>query len=195
MKKVEGLNGTEFDYTNPAALSFEGEKQHQVIRLSEVYCWYAEAVGRAKLGGADKSEAVRVLNEVRNRADGKNSNIYSISMSDEELAEAAYNERAPDMGNTFYYHPTHLSQVWIRKQIYQERPLLEDYFYDIQSDLSSGSYETYRVHELRYLPNNSHLLPNRVRCKPLQLTLHHSSKYYKYYYSYHLVYLFANPYL
>ena len=102
MKKVEGLNGTEFDYTNPAALSFEGEKQHQVIRLSEVYCWYAEAVGRAKLGGADKSEAVRVLNEVRNRADGKNSNIYSISMSDEELAEAVKKKQEREEGGYYW---------------------------------------------------------------------------------------------
>ena len=43
-----------------------------------------------------------MLNEVRNRADGKNSNIYSISMSDEELAEAAYNEHGWEVGGYYW---------------------------------------------------------------------------------------------
>ena len=102
IKNLEGIDGAEFDYTNPAAISYNGQKQHQVIRLSEVYCWYAEAVGRAKLGGADKTEAVRVLNEVRNRADGAETNIYSTSMSDEELAEAAYNEHGWEIAGYYW---------------------------------------------------------------------------------------------
>jgi SusD family. len=90
MKNVEGAKrGTEFDYKDPSPLSYTGEKQHQVLRLSEVYSLYAEAVGRS---GSVNDLAVSVLNEVRNRADGKQSNIYSTSMSPAELAEAGYNE-------------------------------------------------------------------------------------------------------
>lgn len=47
MKTVEGaVRGTEFDYTNPALVNAAGEKTLQLIRLSQVYCWYAEATGR-----------------------------------------------------------------------------------------------------------------------------------------------------
>ncbi|WP_108822145.1 RagB/SusD family nutrient uptake outer membrane protein [Dysgonomonas sp. Marseille-P4361] len=90
MKTVEGaVRGTEFDYTNPANPAPNGDKMRQLIRLSEVYCWYAEAVGRSEQINA---KAVEVLNKVRNRADGKESNIYTIAMTPTELAEAAYNE-------------------------------------------------------------------------------------------------------
>lgn len=102
IKRLEGVNGTEFDYTNPAAISFEGQKMHQIIRLSEVYCWYAEAVGRAGLGGEDKTEAVRVLNEVRNRADGAQTNLYSTTMSNDELAEAAYDEHGWEIAGYYW---------------------------------------------------------------------------------------------
>ena len=48
MKTVEGaVRGTEFDYTNPAVVNASGEKTFQLLRLSQVYCWYAEATGRA----------------------------------------------------------------------------------------------------------------------------------------------------
>ena len=48
MKTVEGaVRGTEFDYTNPALVNAAGEKTFQLIRLSQVYCWYAEATGRS----------------------------------------------------------------------------------------------------------------------------------------------------
>ena len=69
MKKVETTTGEEFDYTNPKiSMNQNGEKTHQIIRLAEVYCWYAEAVGRSKTGSI--TEAVNLLNEVRNRANG-----------------------------------------------------------------------------------------------------------------------------
>lgn len=69
MKTVEGaVRGTEFDYTNPAVVNASGEKTFQLLRLSQVYCWYAEATGRA---GEINEQAVKVLNEVRNRADGE----------------------------------------------------------------------------------------------------------------------------
>lgn len=62
---------------------------HILIRLSEVYCWYAEGLARS---GGDLGEAAKYLNMVRNRADGQQTNIYSASMGADALAEAAYNE-------------------------------------------------------------------------------------------------------
>ena len=89
MKTTESPSaGQEFDYTDPSGLDSEGNKHHQIIRLAEVYCWYAEAVGRS---GQINQQAVDLLNQVRNRDDGKASNIYSKSMTQAQLAEAAYN--------------------------------------------------------------------------------------------------------
>lgn len=99
-KTAEGVTrGTEFDYTDPNAPYYIGDKTHQLIRLSEVYCWYAEALGRS---GTVNSKAIEILNKVRNRADGKDSNIYSISMTPEQLAEAAYNEHGWEIAGYYY---------------------------------------------------------------------------------------------
>jgi len=100
MKTGEGVvRGTEFDYTNPIRSSSAGEKQHQVIRLSQVYCWYAEAIGRS---GQINTKAIEVLNKVRNRADGEESNIYTTSMTPEELAEAAYDEHGWEIAGYYW---------------------------------------------------------------------------------------------
>jgi len=106
MKTVEGVSrGADFDYTNPAAISYEGEKMHQYIRLSEVYCWYAEAVGRS---GETTPLAISVLNKVRNRADGHGAvddpvyNIYPANISAEDLAEAAYNEHGWEIAGYYW---------------------------------------------------------------------------------------------
>lgn len=100
MKTAEGATrGTEFDYTNPSPVNSAGEKTIQVVRLSQVYCWYAESVGRS---GQINAKAVEVLNKVRNRADGKQTNLYSINMSPEELAEAAYNEHGWEIAGYYW---------------------------------------------------------------------------------------------
>jgi hypothetical protein len=100
IKTAEGADrGTEFDYTDPRAISYNGEKMHQVVRLSEVYCWYAEAVGRS---GQVNAQAVDVLNRVRNRADGKASNLYSTGMTPDQLAEAAYDEHGWEIGGYYW---------------------------------------------------------------------------------------------
>jgi|LSQX01.1.fsa_nt_gb hypothetical protein len=100
MKTAESRTaGQEFDYTKPGSLPSSGNKHHQVIRLAEVYCWYAEAVGRS---GQVNQQAVDVLNKVRNRADGKASNLYSTSMSPAELAEAAYNEHGWEIAGYYW---------------------------------------------------------------------------------------------
>ncbi|MBQ7856329.1 MAG: RagB/SusD family nutrient uptake outer membrane protein [Alistipes sp.] len=100
MKSVEPTDRTtEFDYTDPTPLASSGEKTAQIVRLSEVYCWYAEAVGRS---GKVTTKAVEVLNRVRNRADGATTNLYTTSMSADELAEAAYNEHGWEIAGYYW---------------------------------------------------------------------------------------------
>ncbi len=100
MKTAEASErGAEFLYSNPLPLPQFGEKTLQVIRLSELYCWYAEATGRA---GRITDRAVELLNRVRNRADGQASNRYSMGLTPEELAEAAYNEHGWEIAGYYW---------------------------------------------------------------------------------------------
>ena len=100
MKSVEATDrGQEFDYTNPMALPSGGEKTLQIIRLAQVYCWYAEASARS---GQVTQEAVDALNAVRNRADGKATNLYNLQMGAEKLAEAAYQEHGWEMAGYYW---------------------------------------------------------------------------------------------
>ncbi len=100
MKTVAAAErGVEFDYTDPTVCTSSGQKTVQVIRLSEVYCWYAEAIGRS---GKVTQKAVDVLNKVRNRADGKATNLYTSSMSPTELAEAAYDEHGWEVAGYYW---------------------------------------------------------------------------------------------
>jgi hypothetical protein len=77
---------------------------HQVIRLAEVYCFYAEAVGRS---GQTNAKAISVLNKVRNRANGNGPvddpavNYYPSSISPSELAEAGYNEHGWEVAGAY----------------------------------------------------------------------------------------------
>jgi hypothetical protein len=100
MKNAEGaVRYTEFDYTDPISAGMVGEKMHQIVRLSEVYCWYAEAIGRL---GQTNAKAIEVLNRVRNRADGAETNVYSSSMTPDQLAEAAYNEHGWEIAGYYW---------------------------------------------------------------------------------------------
>lgn len=78
-----------------------GEQTSHLIRLDQLYLWYAECIGRA--GEGDKSKAIEYVNIIRRRADGKaltdnSSDVYSPSMSYQQLAEAAYNEHGWEIG-------------------------------------------------------------------------------------------------
>ncbi len=100
MKTAEASErGAEFFYSNPTPLPQFGEKTLQVIRLSELYCWYAEAVGRA---GRVTERAVELLNRVRNRADGEVVNRYTTAMTADELAEAAFNEHGWEIAGYYW---------------------------------------------------------------------------------------------
>ncbi|MDR2042006.1 MAG: RagB/SusD family nutrient uptake outer membrane protein [Tannerella sp.] len=102
-------NNDEYDFTKlrSAQSTGWGEQIHQLVRLSEVYLFYAEAVGRA---GRTDARAIELLNKVRNRADGygpvavrpEGQNVYSAGMSASELAEAAYNEHGWEIAGWYW---------------------------------------------------------------------------------------------
>ncbi|MDR2232697.1 MAG: RagB/SusD family nutrient uptake outer membrane protein [Tannerella sp.] len=98
LASCEGNRGTEFDYTKGNDQGdMIGEKSHKMVRLAEVYCWYAEAVGRS--GGNDPF-AYEVLNRVRTRAGL--APIPSGSLSPEQLAEAAYDEHGWEIAGYYW---------------------------------------------------------------------------------------------
>lgn len=100
-KTAEGaVRGEDFDYTSPDGCIAYGEKTLQVIRLSQVYCWYAEAVGRS--GKGDKAKAAEVLGKVAARAYNADNKPDFASMSYEELAEAAYNEHGWEVAGYYW---------------------------------------------------------------------------------------------
>ena len=96
----------EYDQTKSYSAQADGwsEQTAAFIRLSQVYLWYAEAVGRS--GQGDKVKAIELLNTVRRRADGKwddpSYNFYSSGMSNDELAEAAYNEHGWEIAGYYW---------------------------------------------------------------------------------------------
>jgi hypothetical protein len=93
----------EYDHSKSFELQCSGwiDQIHQVVRLSEVYCWYAEAIGRS---GQTNARAIELLNRVRNRANGADGpqNIYPAGMSANELAEAAYNEHGWEIAGWYW---------------------------------------------------------------------------------------------
>jgi len=79
-----------FDYTKPVWGGMCINKRHQLIRYSEVLCWYAESAARS---GGDLSAAKTALKQVRARAYADQTAVTAIDgMSAAELAEAAYEE-------------------------------------------------------------------------------------------------------
>ena len=98
IKTAEGNRGTEWDYNLGSRQGdWMGEKNHHVVRMSEVYCWYAEAIGRS--GGNDAS-AYDALNKVRVRAGLEP--IATGSLSPEALAEAAYDEHGWEIAGYYW---------------------------------------------------------------------------------------------
>lgn len=80
----------DFDCTKPLYAGMTLGKRHQLIRYAEVLCWFAEASARS---GKYISEAKEALKQVRSRAYSDASAVSAIdAMSNDQLAEAAYNE-------------------------------------------------------------------------------------------------------
>ena len=121
MKSAEAATpGIDWEYTDPAPVPGSGEKTHQIVRLAEVYCWYAEAIGRA---GQTNAKAIELLNKVRNRADGKESNIYPANMTPAQLAEAAYNEHGWEIAG--YYWGNIAARWWDMFRMYRAKEHFE----------------------------------------------------------------------
>ena len=95
----------EYDQTRSYSEQADGwsEQTASFIRLPQVYLWYAEAVGRSGYG--DRAKAIELLNTVRRRADGKwndsSYNYYPSTLSNGELAEAAYNEHGWEIAGCY----------------------------------------------------------------------------------------------
>ena len=121
MKTAESATrGAEWDYMDPNPVSMTGEKTRQIVRLSEVYCWYAEAVGRS---GQTNAKAIELLNKVRNRADGSETNIYPAGMTPDQLAEAAYNEHGWEIAG--YYWGNIAARWWDMFRMYRAKDHFE----------------------------------------------------------------------
>lgn len=79
-----------YDYTKPHWTGMCINKRHQIIRYSEVLCWFAEASGRS---GKYEGEARAALKQVRERAYSDPAKVNEVdALSGDALAEAAYTE-------------------------------------------------------------------------------------------------------
>ena len=86
----------DYDYTEPFWSGMCINKRHQLIRYSEVLCWYAESVARA---GGDLSSARSALKQVMERAYDDQTIVESVDeMSADELAEQAWLEHGWEVG-------------------------------------------------------------------------------------------------
>ena len=80
----------DFDCTKPLYAGMTLGKRHQLIRYAEVLCWFAESAARS---GKYINEAKEALKQVRSRAYSDPAAVSAIDgMSNDQLAEAAYNE-------------------------------------------------------------------------------------------------------
>lgn len=89
-----------YDYTKPHWTGMCINKRHQIIRYSEVLCWFAEAAGRS---GKYESDARTALKQVRQRAYADITKVNEVDgLSGDALAEAAYMEHGYEVaGNVF----------------------------------------------------------------------------------------------
>ena len=91
----------EYDITKSFSSQSTGwnDQAHIAIRLAEVYCWYAEAVGRS---GQTTTKAFEVLNKVINRADSSEDLPLTGSETADELAERAYDEHGWEIAGWYW---------------------------------------------------------------------------------------------
>jgi hypothetical protein len=143
----------EYDFTKgyEAQASGWGDQIHQLVRLSEVYLFYAEALGRS---GQTSARAIELLNKVRNRADGygpvavrpEGQNVYPASLSAEQLAEAAYNEHGWEIAGWYW------GAIAPRANDMQRMDRIKDHFNTRKADpeyvfTDPDTGEQIRVHE------------------------------------------------
>jgi hypothetical protein len=143
----------EYDFTKGYESQSDGwsDQVHQLVRLAEVYLFYAESAGRA---GRTDARAVELLNRVRNRADGfgpvavrpQGRNVYPDGLSAGELAEVAWNEHGWEIAGWY------LGAVMPRAGDLQRTDRMKDHFAErkanpeyVFTDPDTG--QPVRVHE------------------------------------------------
>lgn len=120
---------TDFDCTKPIYAGMTLGKRHQLIRYAEVLCWFAEASARS---GKHIAEAKEALKQVRARAYSDAAAVTAIDgMSNDQLAEAAYNEHRYEVAGNV------LGMVTCREDEFRMNRLKEVFDYRVgpQSDV------------------------------------------------------------
>ena len=120
---------TDFDCTKPIYAGMTLGKRHQLIRYAEVLCWFAEASARS---GKYIAEAKEALKQVRSRAYSDAAAVTAIDgMSNDQLAEAAYNEHRYEVAGNV------LGMVTCREDEFRMNRLKEVFDYRVgpQSDV------------------------------------------------------------
>ena len=119
----------DFDCTKPIYAGMTLGKRHQLIRYAEVLCWFAEASARS---GKYIAEAKEALKQVRSRAYSDATAVTAIDgMSNDQLAEAAYNEHRYEVAGNV------LGMVTCREDEFRMNRLKEVFDYRVgpQSDV------------------------------------------------------------
>lgn len=119
----------DFDCTKPIYAGMTLGKRHQLIRYAEVLCWFAEASARS---GKYIAEAKEALKQVRSRAYSDAAAVTAIDgMSNDQLAEAAYNEHRYEVAGNV------LGMVTCREDEFRMNRLKEVFDYRVgpQSDV------------------------------------------------------------
>ncbi len=129
----------EYDITKSYSSQATGwqDQAHIIVRLAEVYCWYAEAVGRS---GQTNAKAFEVLNKVIARANSTKDLPLSGSESADILAERAYDEHGWEIAGWYW------GSIGARKYDEERMDRLQDHFAERvlneQIEVSSGVYLT-----------------------------------------------------
>lgn len=89
-----------FDCTKPIWTGMCAPKRHQLIRYSEVICWYAEAAARA---GQDLSLAKSEMKKVLDRAYSDPTKVSAIlAKTGTDFADAVFNEHGYEVAGNVY---------------------------------------------------------------------------------------------
>lgn len=110
-----------FDCTKAIYAGMTLGKTHQLIRYAEVLCWFAEASARS---GKYISEAKTALKKIRQRAYSDQAKVNEVdNMSNDQLAEAAYNEHRYEVAGNV------LGMVTCREDLFRMEKLKDLYDY------------------------------------------------------------------
>lgn len=120
-----GALAAPYDCTKPNYAGMTLGKRHQLIRYSEVLCWFAEASARS---GKYLNEARAALKRVRQRAYSDQAKINEVdNLSGEALAEAAWNEHRYEVAGNV------LATVTCREDLFRLNKLKDQFEYRVSA--------------------------------------------------------------